>query len=888
MRKLSSDEIRKEFLDYFRKRGHRVVASSPLVPKDDPTLLFTNAGMNQFKKVFLGVEKRDYTRATTVQKCLRAGGKHNDLEVVGHTGRHHTFFEMLGNFSFGDYFKEEAIVYAWELITEGFKIPKESLLITVFEKDEESYRIWADKIGVPEERIYRMGEKDNFWSMGDTGPCGPCTEIIIDRGEEAGCGKPECGIDCDCDRFLELWNLVFMEYNRSDDGTLSPLPAKSVDTGMGLERLASVLQNVTTNFDTDLFRPLIERVAELAQVEYRAEPKLDISLRVVADHLRSITFLVSDGVLPSNEGRGYVLRRIIRRAIRHGRFLGIEKPFLYRLIGEVVSLMRNAYPELAQGEEFISRVTLAEEKRFGSTLSYGIRKFEEIASELISRGEKVLPGELSFRLYDTYGLPLDFIKEMAAEKGLSVDEAGFEGEMKKQRERARASWQGEREMKGKEVYLSLKKKFGESKFLGYERTRCEGARIIAIIKKRKEVPSLSSGEEGEIFLDETPFYGESGGQVGDRGKLWSQDGVSEVVDAVYPVDGLISHLVKVSSGKLRVGSVVEAVVDEERRRRIAQNHTATHLLHAALRMRLGSHVKQAGSLVAPDRLRFDFTHFAPISSAELLNIEGLVNRFIREDIPLEVEILPYDEAVRKGAIALFEEKYGELVRLVRVPGVSAELCGGTHLKRTGEIGFFMIVSEESVASGVRRIEAVTGEEAVRRSASFRELVKEISALVKGEPRELVRQIEKLIETNKKYQKEIERLKLMAVGKSTEVAPREVAGIKVVAQFVPELEDSAMRNYSDTLRKRIKSGVVVLGSGRNGKAILLVAVTPDLLGRLHAGEIVRELAKIVDGRGGGKADLAQAGGKKPELISKALEESYRIIEEKLKESSGGRK
>ncbi len=699
-------EIRRTFLDFFHAQGHEIIDSSSLVPRDDPTLLFTNAGMVQFKGLFLGEEKRSYTRAATSQKCVRAGGKHNDLENVGHTPRHHTFFEMLGNFSFGDYFKEEAISWAWELLIAYYKLPPDKLWISVFKDDDEAYGIWENEIGIPAERIVRLGEKDNFWAMGDIGPCGPCSEILIDQGESMSCGRPECGPGCDCDRYLEIWNLVFTQFDRDSEGNLTPLPKPNIDTGMGLERITAVVQGVTSNYDTDIFKPYITELETLSTKCYGEDKREDISFRVIADHARAAAFLIGDGVMPSNEGRGYVLRRIIRRAIRFGQVLGIKDPFLYRVANRVIDIMGRDYGELITSRSFIEGVVINEEKRFADTLFYGMKILEEEVDKLREKEEDTIPGNLAFKLYDTYGLSVDIVEDVAREEELKVDLAGYDKAMERQRTQSQESWKGSGEEAVPEVYRKLSTNGLATQFLGHQTLYSE-SKVLAILKGGKEVSSIRTGDETEIILDQTPFYGEGGGQVGDTGWLVRNGMKLRVTNTLKFNQGLIVHQGRMEGGDLSLGETVEAKVDEEKRKVTALNHTATHLLHAALRAILGDHVKQAGSLVAPDRFRFDFSHFTQVDHEKLKEVESLVNKYITENLPVSSEELPKEEAMKSGAIAIFEERYGDRVRLVRVgDGISMELCGGTHTTRTGDIGFFKIISESAVGGNVLRLPAI--------------------------------------------------------------------------------------------------------------------------------------------------------------------------------------
>ncbi|MBI2371006.1 MAG: alanine--tRNA ligase, partial [Deltaproteobacteria bacterium] len=686
---MSAHELRQAFLRFFQDRGHTIVPSSPLVPKGDPTLLFTNAGMVQFKAVFLGHEPREYTRATSCQKCVRAGGKHNDLENVGHTARHHTFFEMLGNFSFGDYFKAEAVVYAWEFLTGTLGLPADRLYVTIFREDEEAWRLWQEKVGVPADRIYRMGEQDNFWAMGDTGPCGPCSEVLIDQGPELSCGRPTCGVGCDCDRYLELWNLVFMQFERDEQGGLTPLPKPSIDTGMGLERVAAVLQGVKSNYETDLFTPILRFLERTAHVRYGEEPATDVSLRVIADHARAMTFLIADGVVPSNEGRGYVLRRIMRRAARHARRLGLEEPVLFQASGVVVDEMQGAYPELVDQRHHVARMIKEEEERFGQTLDTGLRILGEEMAAARARGEHSLSGAVAFKLYDTFGFPLDLTEDIAREQGLGLDQAGFEREMAAQRERSRRAWKGSGEQAVAEIYRVVARQGVTSEFVGYDRVR-EMARLLRVLRHGERVQAAAEGDRVELIVDRTPFYPEGGGQVGDAGRLRGPGGIVRIETTTQPLPGLVVHHGVVERGSVREGEDVHIEVDEERRQDTALNHSATHIVHAILRSVLGEHVKQSGSLVAPDRLRFDFTHFSPIREEELAFIEDSVNDRIRENARVQTQVMGFDDALRSGALAFFGDKYGDRVRVVQIGDFSRELCGGTHVHQTGDIGLFKL------------------------------------------------------------------------------------------------------------------------------------------------------------------------------------------------------
>jgi len=877
---MHAQEIREAFLDFFAGKGHKIVKSSPLLPQDDPTLLFTNAGMNQFKNTFLGLEKRSYKRAASVQKCMRVSGKHNDLEQVGKTNKHHTFFEMLGNFSFGDYFKEEAISYAWELVTEGFRMKKDRLYITVYEEDDEAFRIWNREIGIPEHKIFRFGKEDNYWAMGETGPCGPCSEIHYDLGEEIEKGPPRALIEKGSDRFLELWNLVFMQYHQAEDGEILPLPSPSIDTGMGLERVAAVLQGKRNNFDTDLFAPLIAAVCELSPREYPSGEASDVSLRIIADHIRAVTFLIGDGIVPSNEGRGYVLRRLIRRAFRQGNLLGLEEPFLYELVGGVVDIMKDAYPELLASANYISKVCLSEESRFSRTLSSGLRTFNQYVRETMEADSRTLTGKKLFKLYDTFGFPLDLSRELAEERNLSVDEKGFRRELEKQRSRARRSWKGGEKQKEKRVYEKIKGI--PTRFVGYEASRAD-ARVAALLRDGAEVESLTQGEAGEVFLDVTPFYAEAGGQVGDTGVLKNPRFSGLVETAYSPLPEIIAHRVRVLSGKVSVGDSVEALIDARVRKSLRRNHTATHLLHASLRQVLGDHVKQAGSLVSPSRLRFDFTHFSPVSPQEIRQVEALVNEQIREDTPVETRITTMEEGIREGAIAIFEEKYGEKVRMVVIGGFSKELCGGIHVHRTGEIGLFKIVSESSVAAGMRRIEALTGEEALRYVQENETLLEEVQGILQVSRKDVAEQIERLKDSLKEKEKENRALRRKLARtpiQGEEAAAVKVMGVPVLARSVEGLSGNELRELADSLKQKMGSGVVILGTATEDRVFLVAAVSRDLTERIRADAVVKKLAPMLGGGGGGRADFAQAGGTGVDQLKKVLEEAPSLLAEMI--------
>ena len=878
---MNSNEIRRRFLQFFADRGHAIVKSSSLIPAEDPTLLFVNAGMNQFKDVFLGREQRSYTTATSCQKCVRAGGKHNDLDNVGHTRRHQTFFEMLGNFSFGGYFKKEAIDYAWTLLTREFKLPIDKLWVTIFREDDDAAKSWISGPGVARDRILRLDEKDNFWQMGDTGPCGPCSEIHYDLGPAASeLGHTNCAFPCDCGRYVEIWNLVFMQFDRDSEGHLSPLPKPSIDTGMGLERIASVLQGKISNYETDLLRPIIDEACQLFNVEYGGAASSDVSLRIIADHVRAATFLISDGVIPSNEGRGYVLRKIMRRGIRQGTLLDYKEPFLYTLSGYVVEMMKEAYPELIHTREYVARVIKTEEERFAAMVTVGLQRLEQTIHQLVNSGKDVIPGSEIFKLYDTYGFPLDFTKEIADEKSMRLDMDGFEAELEKQRERARQSWRGD-ETAVSPVYEKFVGK-GGTPFLGYDAIRST-SRIAGILVNGMPVDSVGGGQTAEIILDETPFYAESGGQVGDTGTLTSPSGVARVLDTYSPVRGVIVHKVQMEFGNLAVNDEIQAQVDEERRLRIAANHTGTHILHAVLRETLGTHVKQAGSLVAPDRLRFDYTHFAPLTDREIEEIEQKINRIVFRNLPVQTEIMEINQAIARGALAFFGEKYQQQVRVVSIPEVSMELCGGTHTRMTGDVGLFKIVGESSIASGIRRIEALTGFGTFVRLEEDENLLQEIAHTLRTPRTELTRAITRLLEQQRHLENELEALKRRTaksqIGNLVE-SPATVKGISVVSRRVEGVDASMLRELAENAGTKIGSGVVVLGLASDGKASLVAVVSQDLQKRLHAGRIIKEVAALVGGSGGGRPDFAQAGGKNAEKLEEALQAVYNIVAEFL--------
>lgn len=857
---LSGNEIREKFLNYFQSKEHTVVKSAPLIPQNDPTLYFTNAGMVPFKNVFTGEEKKDYSRATSSQKCIRVSGKHNDLENVGRTERHHTFFEMLGNFSFGDYFKSEAIAFAWEFLTRDMKLPKNKLWVTVFETDDEAAEIWYKEQEVPKERIIRMGEKDNFWSMGETGPCGPCSEIHIEKDYLNGINESTLK-EFDEDKVMEIWNLVFMQYDRDAHGKLNSLPKPSIDTGMGLERLTAVLQRVPTNYDTDLFMPLIRQIENMTGKKYGSDKETTVSIRVLADHIRATVFLISDGVLPSNEGRGYVLRRIMRRAIRHGKLLDQTQAFFYKLADTLISEMESAYPELRTNQSTIEKVIKAEEERFFETLDKGLKILDEEIQKLKTENEShnTLPGEVAFKLYDTYGFPLDLTELIAEEHGLKVDQKGFDECMTEQKERARAHWKGSGEDKVNQVYLEIANNH-ETKFLGYDTLEAP-AKIVALLQNGDLVNEVQDGK-CEIIFDQTPFYGEGGGQVGDKGHL-SQDGIeAHITDTIKPVAGIFVHKVKIKKGSLKTGDTVQLKVDREMRRPTMRNHSATHLLHAALRKILGDHVRQAGSLVNEEILRFDFTHFEAIPTQTLRDIEDEVNRAILEDYPICKEEMAYDEAIAKGALAFFGDKYGDKVRVVSMGRYSVELCGGTHLNHTSEIGFFKILSEGSIAAGVRRLEATTGWAAMKKAQEEAHVVQKLCADLKVSPHEIPERLQKFKDQIKALETEQTKLKQQLLrGASTDLLAdkMEVNDIVVVPYLAPVDNAKDLQDVAQAILDKIQSGVAVVYAEIKGKVSLLVMVSKDLTAKVQANKILQPLAEVIGGRGGGKPDRAQAGG-----------------------------
>jgi len=869
---MTGHEIRRAFLDYYARNGHTVLPSSPLVPQKDPSLLFTNAGMVQFKSVFLGEQDIGTRRATTSQKCLRVSGKHNDFENVGRTARHHTFFEMLGNFSFGDYFKRDAIRFCWGILVETLKLDPGRLYASVFETDDEAADIWRTVIGLSPDRILRFGEKDNFWSMGDTGPCGPCSEILFDQGPSV-----EGTLDGEGDRYLELGNLVFMQFNRDAAGALTPLPKPSIDTGTGLERLAAVLQGKVSNFDTDLFASIHEETSRLSGCIYGAEPEPTVSMRVIADHIRAITFLIGDGVLPSNEGRGYVLRRIMRRAARHGVLLGLKRPFLYQVSGAVVETMKGHYPELVDRASYIAKVVKNEEERFLRTLETGLKMLE---AEL--KGAKgALDGEIAFKLYDTFGFPLDLTEDICRDRQVDIDKASFERAMDRQRQNSRAAWEGSGAEELAPGHRDLLARGLTTEFVGYDALKAD-AEVIGLLADGKLVDRLEAGQSGELVADVTPFYAEMGGQVGDAGKALSGDALIEVTDVRRLGEALVSHCIAVKKGFVVAGARVTMAVDPIRRRRIERNHTATHLLHKALREALGPDAKQAGSLVAPDRLRFDFTHYAALDANDRAAIERMVNEMVMADEPVQAQVLAYDEAVARGAMALFGEKYADEVRMIAIgDALSKELCGGTHLTRTGQVGPFVLLSESSVAAGVRRIEALTGDGAVAYLQTAAERLQSAAELLKTTPAELVERVERLLGQLKAAEKEIDKFKARLAGQAGQGIldqVQNIGGVKVLAARAPVADAKELRAFAASLRDKLGSGVLFLAAEAEGKALLIAMVTDDLSKRFHAGKIIGPAAKAVGGGGGGKPDMAQAGGGDPAGIDHAIEIALEAIKQ----------
>jgi alanyl-tRNA synthetase len=868
---MTGASLRAAFLSYFGKQGHKVLPGSSLVPGNDPTLLFTNAGMVQFKENFLGLGPADLKRAATAQRCLRVSGKHNDLENVGYTARHHTLFEMLGNFSFGDYFKKEAVFFGWDFLTREVGLDGNRMTVSVFREDDEAYDLWHKTMGLPASQIVRFDEKDNFWAMGPTGPCGPCSEIIYDQGDGVGCGRPECAVGCDCDRFLEIWNLVFMQYNQDESGKKTPLPKPSIDTGMGLERLAAVVQGVTSNYDTDLFQPILREISRLSGVAPGTSRDTDAAMRVIADHARATAFLIADGVLPSNEGRGYVLRRILRRALRHGKKLGFEGPFLHTVAGTVVKEFSPAYPELGRSAAFIDTATLHEEKRFLETLDAGLRMVEEEFARIGKGGKGIFAGEVAFKLYDTYGFPVDLTADLCRERGVTLDQEGFEKEMEKQRAQSRVSWKGGEITASDAAASSLSGAGITVEFVGYERLTASG-RIAALFRKGERTPSAGAGEEIDFVTDVTPFYGESGGQAGDVGTAAGKGFRLRITSTRKPAPGFAIHHAEVLEGTVREGVPVDLAVEEAVRRMTQANHTATHLLQAALRKVLGIHVKQAGSYVGPDKLRFDFTHFEAVPAEALREVENHVNEVVFAATPVTWETLPYDTAIAAGAMAFFGEKYGDNVRMVTVPGVSRELCGGTHVRNTSEVGPFRIVSEGALAAGVRRIEALTGPAAVRRLRDEADLLHEISGDLKVSPADAAERVRRLFAQIKSLEKELQ----VARRRSSRDLPGEIAGkavkagaVTLVAAEVEPMDAAALRELADKVKGKVKSGILLLGSVQGDRCHLVAGVTEDLLSSYSANDIVKKAAAFVGGGGGGRRDMAQAGGSKVEGLAQAL-------------------
>ena len=875
---MTGSDIRKSFLDYFAKQGHTVVRSSSLVPDKDPTLLFTNAGMVQFKNVFLGQERLPFARATSAQKCLRISGKHNDLEAVGRDTYHHTFFEMLGNWSFGDYYKAEAIEWAWNLLTKEWSLPKDRLYATVYLNDDDAERLWAKISGLPAERISRFGEKENFWEMGETGPCGPCSEIHLDRGPEA-CDRQdvpghECLVNGDCARYIELWNLVFIQYNRKENRELEELPSKHVDTGMGLERITAVLQNVLSNYDIDYMRALTATTEQLTGKKYGVNPTADISFRVIDDHARAVSFLIADGVMPSNEGRGYVLRRLLRRAARHGRLIGLEQPFLHEVAKTVAAVMGDAYPELRAEEQRIREVIRTEEERFGETLEKGLALLEEATAKLKRENRQVLSGDVAFRLYDTFGFPLDLTEDILRGESIAVDQPGFEKLMQKQRARGREA----RESTSMESKIQLDR---QVRFIGYDRLAGESS-VLAIYGNGAGLEEAVEGDEIELLTAETPFYGESGGQIGDRGTITTARGdIIEVFDTHHPTPQLTAHRSRVKKGRVQVGDKVQLAVDPKHRQKIKLNHSATHILHSVLRRELGQHVRQAGSLVTPERLRFDFNHSGAITDEQLALIETSVNHHIREDAGVSIQEVSYDEAIRHGALAFFGDKYGDRVRVVQIGDFSTELCGGTHVRASGEIGIFKLQSEGGVAAGVRRVEAFTGQGALDLIHNYEQRLKEIGNLVRGSADDTVDKVKKLLERQKELEREIEKLRgQFEKDQIPELLAKQssVNGTKFLISQVDGVDAKQLRDIADQLKEKIGSGVVVLASAGEANVNLVASVSRELTQRYHAGNIIKELAGIVGGGGGGRPEFAQAGGKEPAKIAAALKRAEELIRE----------
>jgi len=869
---MTGAEIRAAFLAYFEKQGHKVLPSSSLVPENDPTLLFTNAGMVQFKENFLGLTPADWKRAASSQRCLRVSGKHNDLENVGYTARHHTLFEMLGNFSFGDYFKKEAIFFGWDFLTREMGLDGKRMTVSVFREDDEAYDLWHRTMGIPASRIVRFDEKDNFWAMGPTGPCGPCSEIIYDQGEGIGCGKPSCAVGCDCDRFLEIWNLVFMQFNQDESGTKVPLPKPSIDTGMGLERLAAVVQGVTSNYDSDLFLPILAEIKKLSGVTSGRSPREDAAMRVIADHSRATAFLIADGILPANEGRGYVLRRIMRRALRHGKKLGFDGPFLHRVAAAVVREFSGAYPGLAGSAAFIDTISLHEEKRFLETLDSGLRMVEEEFARIDRGGGKTFAGSIAFKLYDTFGFPVDLTADLCRERGVTLDEKGFEEEMQRQRAQSREAWKGGEVGVSDAAAAELSRAGISVEFVGYE-TFSAAARVASLFRDGERVREAGADEEVDLVTDVTPFYGEAGGQAGDRGTAAGEGTRLEIVSARRPSHDIVIHRAKVVGGTLREGMVLDLSVDGPTRRQTQANHTATHLLQAALRQVLGTHIRQAGSNVGPDKLRFDFTHFEAVSEAALRQVEDLVNETVFAVRPVDWEYLPHEEAVSRGAMAFFGEKYADIVRMVTVPGVSMELCGGTHVGNTGEIGLFRILSEGALAAGVRRIEAATGPGAFHQLREEADRLHLVAGELKVSPADAVERVRRLLAQVRALEKDVQEARRRAardlVGEVLSKA-REAGGVLAVSAEVDPMDPASLRELADAVKGKMKSGILLLGCREEGRCHLVAGVTADLTGSYSASEIVRKAASAVRGGGGGRKDMAQAGGSRLENLAEALD------------------
>lgn len=879
---MNSIQIRDKFLDFFHSHGHTIKPSSPLIPPpDDPTLLFTTAGMVQFKPLWAG-EKLIFKRATTVQKCLRAGGKGSDLENVGKTLRHHTFFEMLGNFSFGDYFKKEAIIWAWEFINNVLKMPINNIWVSVYKNDDEAYSIWEKEIHIDKKKIVRLGEKDNFWGpAGVTGACGPSSEIYYDLGESRGCGSDSCRPGCDCERFIEFWNLVFPQFYQNEDGTRKQLERRGIDTGMGLERLAFLLQDeADNNYETDLFKPIVDKIKKFTNIAYESINKQ--SFHVIADHIRALTFALSENIMPSNEGRGYVLRRLLRRAVRHARKIDIKQPILYKLVDDVVGIMRSPYPELFESSAYVKKIILNEEERFQHTIDYGMYMLEEIINKIIKQKINVISGEDVFKLYDTYGFPVDLINEIVEERSLKIDIAGFERLMTEQKERARISWTGTEKSEIKPVYKQLIEKHGEQQFVGYKLLKLN-TEIMAIVAGGKFRDSLNKNESGEVFLKQTPFYAESGGQIGDTGMLVWNGGEAFVEDTQKIISGVISHSVKVKNGVLNIGDKIDAIVDEQRRLSIERHHTATHLLQYALRQIIGDHVKQSGSMVAPNKLRFDFTHFSPLSQEEIFKIENFINENIMDDKPANCYEMRLKEALDKGILAFFGEKYGDTVRVLDIGGYSKELCGGTHVDRTGKIGLFRITGESSVSAGIRRIEAVCGTESLKLINEERQKIGIINNMFKTDPENVITEIKKIMEEYKILLKSKEQSDLDNILSSADAIVNSVKiinNVNIITYALKDVKVEHMRILGDILKDKIKSGIIVLASVKDQKVSLIAVLTKDLVNKgYNAGVIVKQLSSIIGGTGGGKPDMAQAGGKNIEMVDKALEKIYSIIDSK---------